>query len=260
MLLFRNGISMKLSIITATFNSEKTLAATINSILKQTQVNIEYIVVDGASTDQTIDIIKSFEEVFKSKGITFKWISEKDNGIYDAWNKGLQLSTGEWISFLGSDDIYVDNALKSYSEFISQQEKEIDLVYSNVNIINDNGDVLRKINGKWSWKVFRRKMNIAHVGSFHNMKYFEKYGKFNTDYKIAGDYELLLRARKTLRTAKLDLVTVMMGYGGISNNQIFKVFSESIRAKHETGRVHILLCYVDFLKEYLIYMIKKILY
>ena len=103
-------------------------------------------------------------------------------------------------------------------------------------------------------------MNIAHVGAFHNMKYFKKYGTFNTDYKIAGDYELLLRAGKKLRTAKLDSVTVLMGYGGISNDQIFKVFSESIKAKHETGRVNILLCYVDFLKEYLIYMIKKIFY
>ncbi|MBR9844579.1 MAG: glycosyltransferase [Algicola sp.] len=251
---------MKLSIITATFNSEKTLASTFNSILKQTHVSFEYIVVDGASTDQTVTIIKSFEEAFKSKEIAFKWISEKDNGIYDAWNKGLKLSTGEWVSFLGSDDVYLDNALTSYSEFISQQEKEIDLVHSNVNIINDNGDLLRKVNGKWSWKVFRRKMNIAHVGAFHNMKYFKKYGTFNTDYKIAGDYELLLRAGKKLRTAKLDSVTVLMGYGGISNDQIFKVFSESIKAKHETGRVNILLCYVDFLKEYLIYMIKKIFY
>jgi hypothetical protein len=103
-------------------------------------------------------------------------------------------------------------------------------------------------------------MNIVHVGAFHNCEYFEKYGNFNADYKIAGDYELLLRAGEQLSTAKLDLVTVLMGYGGISNNQIFKVFSESIKAKHETGKLNILLCYFDFLKEYLIYVIKKILY
>lgn len=251
---------MKLSVITATFNSEKTLVATFNSILNQTHNNIEYIVVDGESSDQTVSIIKSFEEAFKSKGITFKWISEKDTGIYDAWNKGLKLSTGEWISFLGSDDVYLDNALESYSEFISQQEKAIDLVHSNNKVVNDNGKVIREIDGKWSWKVFRRKMNIAHVGSFHNINYFKTYGIFNTDYKIAGDYELLLRAGKKLRTAKFDSVTVLMGYGGISNNQIFKVFTETIKAKHRIGRVNILICYVDFLKECLIYMIKKILY
>jgi glycosyltransferase involved in cell wall biosynthesis len=251
---------MKFSVITATFNSEKTLAKTFNSILNQTYKNIEYIVVDGQSKDQTIDIIKSFEKEFQSNGISFKWISEKDNGVYEAWNKGLQLSSGAWVSFLGSDDIYFDYAIEAYDKFINSQNEEVDLVYSNNNVVNDDGKLLRKINGEWSWKIFKRKMNIAHVGSFHNSNYFKKHGNFNADYKIAGDYELLLRAKEKLKTAKLDSTTVLMGNGGISNKHIFKVFGESVKAKHEIGQINIFLCYYDFIKEYLIFIIKKILY
>jgi len=250
---------MRLSIITATFNSEKKLTATFNSILNQTFKSIEYIVVDGKSNDNTINIIKDFENKFKSNGISFKWISEKDNGIYDAWNKGLKLSTGTWISFLGSDDIYLDHALESYHKFIVKQKDEFDLIYSNCNVVNDDSKVLRQIDGVWTWNVFKRNMNIAHVGAFHNAKYFEIHGNFNTNYKIAGDYELLLRAKHKLRTTKINSVTVLMGYGGVSNNQIFKVFSESIKAKHITGKVNIFLCYFDFIKAYLIYAVKKIL-
>lgn len=250
---------MRYTVITATFNSEKTVARTFNSILNQSNKNIEYIVVDGKSTDNTISIIKTYASKFKASGIVFKWISEKDTGIYDAWNKGLKIATGKWISFLGSDDVYSDNAIELYHNFIDQQDDELDLVYSNINVVK--GDkILRTMDGVWSWKVFRRKMNIAHVGTFHNSNYFKTYGMYNSDYKIAGDYELLLRAGEKLKTAKFDSITALMAYGGISNNMIFQVFSESVKAKNETGKVNIFVCYFDFLKEYLIYLIKKVFY
>ena len=102
-------------------------------------------------------------------------------------------------------------------------------------------------------------MNIAHVGAFHNKNYFEKYGVFDDGYKIAGDYELLLRAKQNLKTLKLDKTTALMAHGGVSNNQIFKVFSETIQAKNKTGELSLLLCYLDFCKAYLIYFAKKIL-
>ena len=103
---------MKFTIITATFNSEKTIDRTINSLLNQTILNFEYIVVDGKSSDNTVKILKSYEEKFKIRNIGYKWISEKDSGIYEAWNKGLMFAKGDWISFLGSDDYYVENALE----------------------------------------------------------------------------------------------------------------------------------------------------
>ena len=100
------------SIITVCFNSEKTIQKTIQSLLNQSVTGFEYILVDGKSKDSTIEIIKSFENKFKEKGISYKWISEKDTGIYNAFNKGINLSKGKWISFLGSDDIYLKTAIE----------------------------------------------------------------------------------------------------------------------------------------------------
>ena len=99
------------TVITASFNSEKTIDKTIESLLNQNYTNFEYIIIDGNSKDSTLEIIKSFEQKFKEKNITYKFISEPDKGIYDAWNKGIKLSDGEWISFLGSDDYYTDNTV-----------------------------------------------------------------------------------------------------------------------------------------------------
>lgn len=93
-----------ISIITSTYNCTSTLNDTINSILNQSYINLEYIIIDGNSTDGTIDIIKSSEQKFQKKKIVFKWISEPDKGIYDAWNKGLDKVTGDWIVFIGGDD------------------------------------------------------------------------------------------------------------------------------------------------------------
>mgnify|MGYP000371187973 CR=1 FL=1 len=108
------------SIITVSFNSDKTIKDTIESVLNQTDTNIEYIIVDGKSTDETIKIVKSFEKQFQEKGISYKWISEEDSGIYAAFNKGIKMSSGKWISFLGSDDIYLNNAIELYKNQIKK--------------------------------------------------------------------------------------------------------------------------------------------
>jgi glycosyltransferase involved in cell wall biosynthesis len=255
---------MLLSIITAAFNSEKTIVKTLNSIIRQNGINelfeLEYIIVDGASKDDTINIIKSYESTFKEKGIVFKWISEKDSGIYDAWNKGVKLSSGKWISFLGSDDYYCDGALEAYYNTINNNKTiDYDLVYSNVNLVK--GDkLIKNINGTWSWRKFRRYMNIAHVGSFHNKQYFTKNGLFDTSYKIAGDYEFLLRARQNLKALKLNKQTVMMSEGGISNRQISKVFKETFKAKNKTGGLNKIICSFDYAIAYIKFILRKIAY
>ena len=111
------------SIITASYNSEKTISDTITSVLNLDFNDFEYIIVDGNSKDKTVDIIKSFISKFEAKGITYKFISEKDKGIYDAWNKGIALSEGQWISFLGSDDSYLPSALQLYFNEIEKNKK-----------------------------------------------------------------------------------------------------------------------------------------
>ncbi|MBC3845738.1 glycosyltransferase [Winogradskyella echinorum] len=237
---------MKLSVITATYNSEKTIRKTINSILNQTVNDIEYIIIDGKSNDSTVQIIKEYEQDFNKANISFKWISEKDSGIYDAWNKGLRLSTGEWVSFLGSDDWYVENAVEYYQKTILNTASKLDLVYSNVNLIRNN-KVLKNINGTWKWKVFKKYMNIAHVGAFHNKIYFETYGYFNDSYKIAGDYELLLRAKKELKTMKIEFNSAFMTDGGVSNDNVILAFKETLRAKRDTANIPYIVCLYDFM-------------
>ena len=99
------------SIVTASYNSEKTISDTINSVLNLDFQDFEYIIIDGNSSDDTLEIIQSAVHKFEAKGVSYKFISEKDKGIYDAWNKGIKISEGKWISFLGSDDSYLSNKL-----------------------------------------------------------------------------------------------------------------------------------------------------
>ena len=241
------------SIITVSFNSEKTISRTIESILNQSINNIEYIIIDGNSRDKTVEIIKSFEPFFNKKKIKYTWISESDYGIYDAFNKGLKLASGKWISFLGSDDYYLPNALNTYNKHLSKLTEEVDLIHSIVNVEDK-----KVISDVWSWSKFKRSMNIAHVGAFHNKDYFIKYGFFNTNYKIAGDYELLLRAKDKLRTYCFQEVTAFMSDGGISNNQVQKVYEETTQIKIDIGSTSWFVAKFDYYLWLFKYKVKKL--
>jgi glycosyltransferase involved in cell wall biosynthesis len=224
-----------LSIITATYNSEKTLDKTIRSILSQDYTDFEYIIIDGNSKDDTIKIIKYYEPIFKEKNISYRWISELDSGIYNAWNKGLCLAIGDWIAFLGSDDTYNSKALQYYSNTISKN-RNVDFIHSKVKIYKE-AIFIREINKKWNWKHFKKRMNIAHAGAFHNRHYFDKHGNFNEGYRIAGDYEMLLRAKDKLNTIFLNEYTVIMQEGGISSRLFSIAFNEAEKAKIETAGI-----------------------
>lgn len=216
------------TVVTAVFNGEKTLEQTILSVISQSYDNLEFIVIDGGSRDGTLDIIKKYEHAIDY------WVSEPDGGIYDAWNKGVRLSSGTWIAFLGSDDIYLDGAVQAYIDFIqSQKDAEIDYVSSKINL-TDGSRVLRTVGMPWSWNIFRKYMKIAHVGSLHHKKLFAKFGLFDDAYRITGDYEFLLRPGPHLRAYFYDRVTVNMHVGGVSNANSL-VFEESAKAKISTG-------------------------
>ncbi|MAU71115.1 MAG: glycosyl transferase [Pseudozobellia sp.] len=248
------------SIIIATYNSEKTLEMALISLLDQTEDAFECIICDGASKDSTMGIVARYEPKFKAKNIGYKWISEPDRGIYDAWNKGLQLAQGEWISFLGSDDVYLPDALAGYQKILKSKDKQElpHLLYSNVNYVNGS-TILRQLNGTWSWPKFGRYMCIAHVGSFHHRDYFKKYGNFDTSYKICGDYELLLRPRHDLKTLKLNKTTVHMQAGGVSNFMVVKAFQETYRAKITSGSLNKVVAKFDYFLARFKFGIKKLM-
>ena len=233
--------SPKISIITASFNSEKTISDCINSILNQSYDNIEYIVIDGGSTDKTVEIIKNYILLFKGK---LKWISESDKGIYDAWNKGLKLVSGDWISFIGSDDIFFKDAVADYVNVINN-DPDINFISSKVQIVNNNLNPLR-IDGKpWSLQM-RTHCCISHVGSFHHKSLFYQKGLFNTEYLIAGDYDFLLRCYDIIKPFYMPTLTVKMRIGGISDRHILKIAKETLKAKIENKIKSNFNCYIDY--------------
>ncbi len=200
------------TIITATFNASEGLPDTIRSIREQTYENIEWIVIDGQSTDASVELIRQNEDRIDY------WLSEADKGIYDAWNKGLSQARGDWIAFLGAGDSYCPDAISRYMNAIAQSSVFPEFVSSRVRLVNSDGAELRIWGTHFDWGAFRKYMSVAHVGALHHRCLFEKYGDFDITYASAADYEFLMRCGATLKTKFLDVVTVDMLVGGVSNS------------------------------------------
>lgn len=241
-----------ISIITATYNAGEVLEDSIKSVLSQNYSNIEYIIIDGGSTDNTLNIINKYKE-----SISY-WISEPDCGIYDAWNKGIRLAKGDWIAFLGADDIYVPDAISSYVKLINCSNENTEFISSRVELIDLNKNKLRVIGKQWNWADFKIYMSVAHVGSMHSKRLFKKYGNYDLDFKIVGDYEMLLRSKGELRARYLDQVTVKMQLGGVSN-QSSGVLKEVFKAKLKLGIRNYWLASYDMFFAYFKYFIRNAL-
>lgn len=231
---------MKLSLITVTYNSDKTLAYTFESVLSQSYSNVEYIIVDGASTDQTVDIIKKYEPRFNG---TMKWVSEPDKGLYDAMNKGIRMATGDVVGILNSDDFFTTNDILQQVADAFEANKEIDAVYGDVHFVNP--DNLEKCVRYYSSKVFRRSlMKIglmpAHPSFYLKKERFEQFGYYKTDYKIAADFEFLLRViyKGRILTKYMSIDMVAMRTGGASTSGFEsrkRIMKEHLRAFRENG-------------------------
>jgi glycosyltransferase involved in cell wall biosynthesis len=203
----------KISIITAAYNSAATIEDTLKSVADQEYGHIEHIVVDGQSADETENIVKKFPAV--------RFFSEKDNGLYDAINKGIRISTGEIVGILNSDDFFPDpQVITKIAEAF--QNSEIDAVYGNIAFVRPGN--LKKIirfyqSGKFKPSKFKYGYMPAHPSFYARKSCFEKYGYYHTDYQIAADYELLMRFIYThkIRTRFIDKIMVYMRTGGVSN-------------------------------------------
>jgi glycosyltransferase involved in cell wall biosynthesis len=214
----------RVSIITAVYNAVPTLEECLLSVRRQSYPDVEHIVIDGGSTDGSVEILQRH-----SSQIAY-WISEPDSGVFDAWNKGLSAATGEWIGFLGADDALLPHAVSRYLNVCRGTDAQY--ISSLVRFIRPG--LPDKIVGRaWSWPAFQHKMTTAHVGSLHRFDLFEKYGNYDTGYKITGDYELLLRPGKDLNSLFVGEVTALMLAGGVSDS--FAALTEIHRAKVRTG-------------------------
>ena len=231
---------MKISLITVTYNSAETLTDTIISVLAQTYKNIEYIIVDGASNDNTIDIVKMYESQF---GDRIKYILEKDKGLYDAMNKGIDMASGDVIGILNSDDFFTSDSVLQIVAQSFLSDKTLDAVYGDVHFVSPNN--LHKCIRYYSSKIFRPYLMRlgfmpAHPSFYLRKKYFDQYGKYRTDYRIAADFEFLLRIIfvgkiKTLYLP-IDMVTMRIGgasTSGISSNIL--IMKEHLKACKENS-------------------------
>jgi glycosyltransferase involved in cell wall biosynthesis len=208
---------MKISLVTVCFNSGKTIEDTIKSVLSQTYTDLEYIIIDGNSTDNTLDIIKRYEPKFNGR---MRWISEKDKGLYDAMNKGIRMATGDIVGIINSDDFYhrTDSLMKIADAFL---DKSIQVTFADVRFVDplDLNKTVRYYSSKnFSPKRFSRGFMPAHPTFFTYKKYFEMYGYYSLDYKIAADYELLIRFLYSakLRYKYLPFDVMKMRTGGLS--------------------------------------------
>lgn len=203
------------SIITVCYNSEEYIRDTIESVLRQTYDNIEYIIVDGESTDSTLDIIKEYELKFNGRMI---WISEPDDGIYDAMNKGIDMAKGEIIGIINSDDWYCENSIEV---LINNYKEEVDIYYGNIYIVREfDNQSYGKIEKPESIDLLKNDMVIKHPSSFVNKRWYKKF-EYDTKYKIASDYKFMLNSYlKNANFKYINFKFSFMRLGGLSNNNI----------------------------------------
>ncbi len=208
---------MTISIITATYNSSATLRDTFESVLRQSYKDIEYIVIDGKSKDNTLDIICEYEPKFNGR---MHWVSESDRGLYDAMNKGIRMATGDVIGILNSDDFYTSDDILQH---VALEISDVDAVYGDIHYVDDSD--LRKCVRYYSSKSFRRwKMRLgfmpAHPSFYCRRTVYLRYGLFDTDFKVAADFEQLLRLIyiNNIYVKYLPIDFVTMRTGGISTS------------------------------------------
>ena len=213
-------IKPKVTVVTAIFNGEETIQDCIDSVKIQDYPYIEHLIIDGASTDGTLDALKK-------SGL--KYISEKDAGIYDAFSKGVMMAEGDVIHILNADDFYASNDIVS-SAINFMQQNNLDLCHAYIEQIADDGKIFKRIGQNQDKTALLSKMRVAHPSVFVKKDIYNKFGSFSTGFKVAGDHEFLLRVWDGVVVGFMPIVFVKMRLGGVSNSQIGLSYRESMAA------------------------------
>ena len=248
-------MSPLVSVITACYNSELTIEKTILSILSQTYDFIEYIIIDGNSTDRTLEIIKKYENKFLARGYKYIIVSENDEGIADAWNKGLSFARGEIIGILNADDYYDEVAVEVAVRKLNVTLPE--LSYGVCHKLNSKGGV--QINNvKFNPRKIYYNLSFSHTTCFQTKVIFDVLGNFDKKYKIAFDVDFLLRAwKRNICFISNDNITYMLS-GGVSDKQRVDAIKEYRNALIENGfnkQLAHLFCFIKLIYYY--WKIKK---
>jgi glycosyltransferase involved in cell wall biosynthesis len=217
---------LKISIITVCYNSEKHIKTAIESVINQTYKNIEYIIVDGASKDKTVDIVKSYGDKIT------KFVSEPDKGIYDAMNKGFQMATGDYLAVINSDDFYMSNdAIESVVNELNKKQTDslfADLIYVEEN--NTDKQVRYWKSNEFVKGSFKKGWHPAHPTFFVKNEIYKKYGYFDLSFKLAADFELMLRflEKHQISSCYLPKPIIKMRLGGATNKNFKNIYNQNI--------------------------------
>ncbi len=218
---------MKISIITVVYNGAITIKDSIDSVISQTYPDIEYIIVDGLSKDNTLDIVRSYGDKIA------KVVSEKDKGIYDAMNKGIGLATGDVVAILNSDDFYANNHVIADVMKEFQKDSSVECVYGDLEYVDQHDTT--KIKRVWKSRpyragLFRTGWHPAHPSFFVKKSVYNAYGVFRLDLPIAADYELMLRFLHVhkIKSVYIPGFMVKMREGGTSNKSIKNIYKANL--------------------------------
>ena len=220
---------MKISVVTVVYNAVTTIEDTIKSVINQDHNDIEHLVIDGGSTDGTMEIVNRYKDHLAII------VSEQDDGIYDAMNKGIELATGYVIGNLNADDWYADNGVLSRVAHAFTKNKEVDAVYGDIVYVTKEEPY--KIVRYWKSEpyhdgLFEKGWMPAHPSFFVKREIYSRYGKFDLDLKIQSDFELTMRliAINKIKTLYLPGVMVKMRMGGVTNNRISNIIKGTLEA------------------------------
>ena len=217
----------RLSILVATWNCVHQLEQFLESLATQTWSDWELLLLDNASSDGTAELVEEFQQRFPAGSV--RWVSEPDSGIYDAWNRGLGLARGDYLSFIGADDTFLDST--SLERIAALTVTLVDLITARNAYYNSQGRLLRHWGSGWQWKRMRQSMNIAHPGMLVKRDLFAQFGSFDPAFCICGDYEWFLRLPANLRAVHTSDSVLRVVQAGVSHTRIADVYAETFLAQ-----------------------------
>lgn len=222
------------TVISIVYNGGERIDQTIKSVITQGYDNVEYIVIDGGSTDGTLDIIREHEHAIDY------WVSEPDLGIGDAFNKGVIVSTGEWVNFMNCGDRFASPQAIQY--IMDSIDVDADLIFGKANVTDDKGEIFLTVGSEFNEKKFYRGRMLPHQSVFHNFRYFQENGLFDDNLKTAMCYELLLRKRP-LSIVFIDETISTMLAGGVHESEDYLRLRETrtVKKKHSTDNSNLLI-------------------
>ena len=220
--------SPRLSVLVATWNCAEQLETFLESLLAQSWRDWQLLLLDNASTDGTAELVHRVQHRLVAPQ-QLLWSSEPDGGIYDAWNRGLRLARGQYLSFIGADDCFVDTG--SLERIACLTASGADLITARNAYYAPDGRFLRTWGSAWNWRRMRQSMTIAHPGMLVRRELFDCLGPFDASFRICGDYDWFLRLPPELRSVHSSDPILKVVQAGVSHTRISQVYSETFRAQ-----------------------------